>query len=105
MVIAKRLMNWRKPAYLAYASLRGYRFPTLLRRYLAEYAGGINPQTTSIALSRLLLHCQQLVPYYAELLSEISPSQIEAEPRKALQQLPILTKQLIRSNFGRLQSK
>jgi phenylacetate-CoA ligase len=97
-------MNWRKPAYLAYASLRGYRFPSLLRQYLAEYETGIDPKTTSAALSRLLLHCQKLVPYYAELLSDISPGQIQADPRGVLPRLPLLTKELIRANFDRLRS-
>jgi len=98
-------MNWRKPAYLAYASLRGYRFPSLLRRYLAEYEGGIDPKTMPTALSRLLLHCQQATPYYTELLSKVSPSQIRRDPRAVVQQLPILTKELIRNNFGALQSR
>jgi phenylacetate-CoA ligase len=98
-------MNWRKPAYLLYASSRGYRFPSLLRRYLAEYEAGIDPNTTPTALSRLLLHCQQLTPYYTELLSKISPSQINRDPRGVLQGLPILTKPLIRANFVALQSQ
>jgi len=98
-------MNWRKPAYLAYASLRGYRFPSLLRRYLAEYNVGIDPKTMPVALSRLLLHCQQQVPYYTELLSDIRPGQIRRDPRSVLKRLPILTKELIRANFGPLQSQ
>jgi len=98
-------MNWRKPAYLFYASLRGYRFPSLLRRYLAEYEAGIDPKTMPTALSRLLLHCQQVTPYYTEVLSKISPSEIRRDPRGVLQRLPILTKDLIRANFGALQSQ
>jgi phenylacetate-CoA ligase len=98
-------MNWRKPAYLGYASLRGYCFPTLLRQYLAEYETGIAPKTLPIALSRLLLHCQQVTPYYAELLSKISPSQIRRDPCSVLQRLPILTKERIRANFDSLQSR
>ena len=34
-------MNWRKPVYLTYASLRGYRFPSLLAAYLREYERGV----------------------------------------------------------------
>jgi phenylacetate-coenzyme A ligase PaaK-like adenylate-forming protein len=98
-------MNWRKPAYLSYASLRGYRFPTLLRQYLAQYEAGIAPQTAPNALSGLLLHCQQMVPYYTELLSDISPNQIRRNPCNVLHRLPVLTKELIRANFNRLQSE
>src|SRR5258705_7885117 len=98
-------MNWRKPAYLAYASLRGYRFPSLLRRYLAEYSVGIDPKTMPVALSRLLPHCQQQVPYYTKLLTDIRPSQIRRDPRSVLKQLPILTKKLIHTNFNPLQSQ
>jgi len=97
-------MNFRKPAYLAYASMRGYGFPSLLRRYLAEYKAGIDSNTTPVALSRLLLHSKQRVPYYGELLSDLSPSDIERDPHGALQRLPLLTKVLIRANFNRLQS-
>ena len=43
-------MNWRKPAYLFYASLRGYRFPSLLRRYLAEYEAGMRIEGLTMML-------------------------------------------------------
>src|SRR5947209_13884836 len=97
-------MNWRRPTYLAYASLRGYRFPALLRRYLAEYDRGIDSGTTSTALRDLLLHCRKMVPYYAALLSGKELREIEDNPRAVLQSLPILTKALIRANFSTLQS-
>jgi phenylacetate-CoA ligase len=98
-------MNWRKPAYLSYASFRGYGFPALLRQYLAEYEAGIAPETTPNALSSLLLHCQKRVPYYGELLSDLNPGQIRQDPRGILQRLPLLTKELIRTHFKRLQSQ
>jgi phenylacetate-CoA ligase len=98
-------MNWRKPVYLAYASLRGYRFPSLLRRYLADYEAGLRPDTGAKALRRLLLHCGQKVPYYQECMSGISASQVEDNPYGVLSQLPILTKDIIRAQFRRLQSK
>ncbi len=98
-------MNWRRPTYLTYASLRGYRFPSLLRRCLAEYEGGIDAKTTSAALGRLLLHCREKVPYYATLLSGKDPLELEDDPQGTLQSLPVLTKDLIRANFSRLQSK
>src|ERR1051326_8229628 len=98
-------MNWRRPTYLAYASLRGYRFPSLLRRYSAECEQGIDTQTNSSALRWLLLHCLENVPYYADSLSRWDRRELERNPRRALQSLPVLTKDLIRSNFSGLQSK
>jgi phenylacetate-CoA ligase len=98
-------MNWRRPTYLAYASLRGYQFPSLLRRYLAEYERGIDANTSSAALRRLLLHCREMVPYYAALLSHQDLHDLEENPQRVLQSLPVLTKDLIRAHFDRLQSK
>jgi phenylacetate-CoA ligase len=98
-------MNWRRPVYLSYARARGYRFPALLKRYLEEYESGVSAEATNIALGRLLLHCRKSVPYYAELLSGASPRRLQEEPREALRALPILTKNLIRANFKRLQSE
>jgi phenylacetate-CoA ligase len=99
-------MNWRKSAYLSYASLRGYRFPSILSGYLREYEQGVNRETVTCALRQLLQHCRIAVPYYAELLEEAGARRIErADPRACLQRLPILTKKIIRGNFSRLQSK
>ena len=95
-------MNWRKPIYLGYASLRGYRFPALLKQFLAEYEAGVNMDTTDVALGRLLKHCRRMVPYYADLLAG---TRLGPDPHDSLQALPVLTKDLIRANFDRLQSR
>lgn len=97
-------MNWRKSAYLGYASWRGYRFPSLLRQYLKDYRDGIAAGTAPAALCRLLIHCRKMAPYYAELLSDVTSRQIENDPVGTLQRLPLLTKDRIRANFSRLQS-
>ncbi|PWU19382.1 MAG: hypothetical protein C5B50_06690 [Verrucomicrobia bacterium] len=97
-------MNWRKPTYLAYAALRGYRFPSLLRRYTREYEAGAGEQVTTVALLKLLRHCRKRVPYYANLLSKIPDQRLAQEPRASLQNLPLLTKEIIRSNFNSLRS-
>jgi phenylacetate-CoA ligase len=98
-------MNWRRPAYLSYASLRGYRFPSLLSDHLREYERGVNGETVTRALRQLLRHCRSAVPYYAELLEETGIRGIEGgDPRGYLQRLPILTKEIIRANFSRMQS-
>ena len=98
-------MNWRKATYLTYASLRGYGFPSLLRRYLAEYERGVDEKTTSGALGRLLLHCRDMVPYYSTLLSLVNSREVEKNPEAVLQRLPVLTKDLIRAYFSGLQSQ
>src|ERR1041384_49899 len=96
-------MNWRKPTYLSYAAWRAYRFPAFFAQYSREYEHGINGETTTRALSRLLRHCRAAVPYYAELLDQAAEVG-NTDPREYLQLLPILTKQAIRDNFERLQS-
>ncbi len=98
-------MNWRKPVYLSYATLRGYRFPALLSGYLRDYERGVTGEAATRALRQLLRHCSDAVPHYAELLAKIG-GHIEVEdPRACLQRLPILTKQFIRENFSRLQAR
>lgn len=99
------MLTWKKYAYLSYATLRGYRFPALLKQYLRECDNGLSGKTTTLALSRLLRHCRDMVPYYADLLAGVSSAEIDTNPRGCLRNLPILTKELIRANFDRLQSK
>src|SRR4051812_9795688 len=99
-------MNWRRPAYLSYATLRGYRFPSLLKGYLRQWESGqIDGAMTTPALSRLLRHCREQVPYYAELTGGITGAEIDKNPREALDRLPLLTKKIIRSQFSALQSR
>src|SRR5687767_14427386 len=66
----RRPMNWRKSAYLSYASARGYRFPALLASYSREYERGANRDTTARALEQLLRHCRDAVPHYADWLKD-----------------------------------
>ncbi|MBU6398928.1 MAG: phenylacetate--CoA ligase family protein [Verrucomicrobia bacterium] len=103
-ILSHRVDNWRKPAYLTYATLRGYRFPSLLGGYLREYKNGLSQAIATRALRRLLRHCRERVPYYANLLRGVEEHQVDAEPIACLQRLPILTKDLIRADPGRLQS-
>ena len=99
-------MNWKKSAYLSYASLRGYRFPALVSAYRRQYERGADRETVTRALRQLLQHCRNAVPHYAELMQKTGVDRIESEdPRACLQRLPILTKEIIRSNLSRLQSK
>ena len=98
-------MNWKKHAYLSYATLRGYRFPALIKQHMREYEDGLSGEVSAVALSRLLRHCRAMVPYYADLLAEISSDEIDRDPRGCLYKLPLLTKELIRRDFQRLQSR
>jgi len=98
-------MNWRKPAYLGYARLRGYRFPSILSQYLRDYERGIGAQVGSRALQKLLQHCNEFVPYYRGLWDQIGLNQISGrDAKECLRLLPVLTKDDIRGNFDRLQS-
>src|SRR5439155_22662656 len=97
-------MNWRKPAYLAYASARGYRFPSMLAQCLRDYKRGVTEQITAQALRQLLAHCQKSVPYYARFRGGKTAGDDRDDPREELQRLPILTKADIRAHFAQLQS-
>lgn len=98
-------MNWRKPGYLSYATLRGYRFPSLLAQYSREHARGAGHETAMRALARLLHHCRQSVPYYAETLRQVGQARLEeTDPIQCLSRLPVLTKHTIRAHFAKLQS-
>ena len=98
-------MNWRRPAYLSYASLRGYRFPSFLAQYSRENEDGVGHDTVTRALSQLLRHCRQTVPYYAERLQGMESITLEnADPREYLLRLPIVTKDTIRADFVKLKS-
>lgn len=98
-------MNWKKHAYLGYATLRRYRFPALLKQYIREYHARSGSEQTKLGLSRLLRHCREMVPYYADILRGLSTGEIDRDPQGCLLLLPVLSKELIRTNFSRLQSK
>src|SRR5207302_10349167 len=85
-------MNWRKAAYLSYASLRGYSFPSILRQYSQEYARGLNGAPATLALGQLLQHCQQSVPYYARRPGAGMRRGGHEHPQQWLQSVPTLTK-------------
>jgi phenylacetate-CoA ligase len=98
-------MNWRKPTYLSYAALRGYRFPSFLKQYSKEYQRGAGFDTAKRALTELLRHCRQCVPHYAAQLQRLGNTPLEeTDPVACLSRLPVLTKDTIRNDFARLQS-
>lgn len=98
-------MNWRKNAYLAYARMRGYRFPSILSQYLREYEKGMGAEAGNRALQALLEHCQRAVPYYRDLCPKVGVGEFKGRAaQEYLRLLPVLTKDDIRANFERLQS-
>ena len=97
-------MNWREPAYLSYAALRGYRFPSLLFDYSHEWERGVTHQIATTALSRLLRHCSYAVPYYANLLRRTGFDPRSSDPQETLSRLPALRKETIRTHFESLRS-
>lgn len=97
-------MNIRKSVYLGYSTLRGYKFYNLYNSYLKSYTSGCSPNTTTELLKKLILHCQKSVPYYANLINKIGKKNFEISPELYIQNLPILTKNIIRSNFEQLKS-
>lgn len=98
-------MNIRKFIYFNYASLRGANFPQLYKRFIKENLSSISPELTKKLLVKLILHCKKSVPYYANLMSQICTEEIfEQKPEFYLYNLPILTKDIIRTNFEQLKS-
>jgi len=70
------------------------------REYLRQFEEGIPVDTTVSELRRLLEHARANVPYYADLI----PSGPVSDPFETLGQMPLLTKEVIRRDFSRLQS-
>ncbi|MFN6516733.1 MAG: hypothetical protein RMY29_019805 [Nostoc sp. CreGUA01] len=98
-------MNIRKSLYFNYAYCRKYNFPQLYNNFLQETLSNIHINPTTNLLTKLLIHCHQSIPYYAQLIN-ILPNQevIQQKPELYLSQLPILTKDIIRANFEQLKS-
>jgi phenylacetate-CoA ligase len=99
-------LNWRKPVYSSYASLRGYQFHRFQSHYRREFQSVSAGQIRSNAMARLLRHCRALVPYYAEMFTKTGLNKDDfANPFEALRRLPVLTKDIIRSQSGKLHSR
>lgn len=98
-------MNVRGATFLAYARLRGRRFPVHYAEYLAQLADDRSGGDWRPRLSGMLRHCLESVPYYARLLRSVSADQIDGDPLAVLQGMPILTKAAIRNHGEELRSK
>ncbi len=98
-------MNWRKPVYRSYASVRGHQFGRFESQYNRTSRRSAADEIVSNALTKLLRHCHENVRYYSELLTQtVGNADSMAHPIDALRSLPVLTKDLIRSRFEKLHS-
>jgi phenylacetate-CoA ligase len=64
---------------------------------------GFSQEDLRNLLVRMLQHCQKSAPYYRELIEQ-SGQRYVRDPQRFLSRFPILTKDIIRQNFARLQS-
>lgn len=98
------LMNrLRKKASFLVVSLRGQPEGKYYQKFIAEDQAGMTPDMTCTLLSQMLAHSRQHVPYYRKLMAGL-PADLSRDPEQVLQQLPVLTKEIIRSRFDDLKS-
>ena len=96
-------MNLRQSLYFTLVRLRGQPLGMYYRRYLREEQHGIPADTIKRLLVQLLTHCQQSVPYYAEIMDRLG-GDYRKDPQAYLRRFPILTKDLLRTRFEDLKS-
>ena len=97
-------MNIRQSLYFTIRRVNGISIGHHYRSFVKEATTGNAAQITDILLSKLLWHCQTLVPYYAG-LAQIDSKHLDDDPRRAVQTLPLLTKEIIRKNNEALVSE
>jgi phenylacetate-CoA ligase len=96
-------MNLRQELYFFLVNLRGQPLGRYYHRYLEQYQNGIPLDTTRESLARLLQHCEQAVPYYAELIHQKGRDFLE-DPVEYLQDFPVLTREKLHRHFAELKS-
>ncbi len=103
LTLQAALSRLRQDIYFGYFRLRGRALGSTYRNF--EVSDRSRTATDGIpgALRRLLLHAGSKVPYYAEQLAD-RRELVERDPFAALQTLPLLTKDTIRSRFDDLHS-
>jgi phenylacetate-CoA ligase len=90
--------------YNAHRMLLGSSVGELTLRFAAEDQQGVPDCMTSNLLVGLLDHCARHVPYYTEIIAR-SDNRYQNEPEAYLQNLPVLTKEIIRGEIERLKSR
>jgi phenylacetate-CoA ligase len=89
--------------YFRIYDLRGQHVEKLHRRYQKEEQVGISPDTVRQNLIELLDYARQNVPYYQNIINELGNSYKE-DPFDYLRQMPVLSKEVIRTHFDELKS-
>lgn len=98
-------MNIKRFIYLGYSSLKGYNFYSLFNTLKREIIFEIPSNTSRELLINILVHCQKNVPYYTHLMEQIgNDTALLKRPEIYLQNLPILTKDIIRQKFEQLKA-
>jgi len=94
-------MNVRKTLYFGYKRATGSSFPRIYQDMMRQDNEGVDPDMQKRLLVRLLTHCQQSVPYYAQIMKGMADN-FEHDPEVYLSHLPILTKEIVRTHFNQL---
>ena len=99
-------MNWRKPIFNSIMRLAGYRVGSYLRFFESiEYLSSEELQEIQDqALSRLISHAYNHVPYYNQLLPAVSVIKNGKVDLSNFENIPILTKDIIRQEGKRMYS-
>jgi phenylacetate-CoA ligase len=97
------LLNLRKQLLITMDRIRGFNSFHYYQKFQREDQRGIHPDTTKRLLIQILTHCQRSVSYYRDTMRNLGRS-FEDNPFTYLQNLPILTKDIIRSHFDELKS-
>lgn len=93
-------MNPRQSVHRLWRALKGDPTYKYYKEYRRQFEEGIPGDTTATELQRLMEHARAHIPYYADLI----PSGLLSDPFAALREMPLLTKDVIRRDFSRLQS-
>lgn len=96
-------MNIRKTLFFGAHRLFGKRRGDWYETYRQADRQGVPADVTRQELVRLLTHCQQSVPYYAEVMARLGDS-FKQTPEAYLTEFPILTKEMVHRHFEALKS-
>jgi phenylacetate-CoA ligase len=100
----KLKLNLRKQLYYGSHRMIGRSLGQVYENYYREDRLGLRNNIVEPSLAKLLDHCEASVPYYADLIAGVGGS-YRQDPKTWLRGFPILTKEKVRKNFGRLQSR
>ena len=99
-------MKWRKKLILTGLHMAGSNIPSNLRQIkkISQLSQGEIEEYQNIKLKKLLLHAYEHVPYYHQALLDSKVIENNHVNLEKFSNMPILTKEIIRANFGDLVS-